>query len=473
MGHVRTARWLGVGVLLGVAGTASFALVLTTITVDGNMSDWSAVLADPNQTAYDGPAQGLVDRDAPVQSTGRDLTTFAWTYDTSNLYLYVGRVASSSNLQRFWYYVDTSGDGLMQSGEPVLLVEWWGRNRKTDAYLYSYSAVSGTGDPLGDPAGYADGWTMPGTVSGRTFLYSGRGGSSNGIEMEAAVSWAALGVAPGAAMQFHVSSSNSTNIPSQIFDNMSGPGGSVGTTAPPGVDIAPAAVSGTIVAGGVSWLAHTVTNTGDASDTIDFSWSSSGAFTPTGVAFFLDVDGDGEVGPSDVLLTDTTGDGLPDHGPIAAGASFDIVVVPSAPATVSNGDVMTLQIVASSSADPAVRDTANDTVTVAAPVVTLVKAVSSATAVPGDTLDYTMTYSSTGADDARNVVLVDAIPSPTVYVVGSSGSTGPATTIEFSHDGGSTFDGSETPPITHIRWSLQAPLVPGATGSVSFRVAVP
>ena len=30
-----------------------------------------------------------------------------------------------------------------------------------------------------------------------------------------------------------------------------------------------------------------------------------------------------------------------------------------------------------------------------------------------------------------------------------------------SEDGGATFDGSEAAPVTHIRWTLLAPLSPG------------
>ena len=51
---------------LAAATSVTRALVLTSITVDGNMSDWTAVKADPFQFAMDGPAGGLIDRDAPV-----------------------------------------------------------------------------------------------------------------------------------------------------------------------------------------------------------------------------------------------------------------------------------------------------------------------------------------------------------------------------------------------------------------------
>ena len=68
---------------------------LKTITVDGDMSDWAEVLSNPIQVTTDGISSDPcslsdpVDRDCPVQSNGRDLSEFAWTYDSNNIYLYV------------------------------------------------------------------------------------------------------------------------------------------------------------------------------------------------------------------------------------------------------------------------------------------------------------------------------------------------------------------------------------------------
>ena len=103
------------------------AIVLKTITIDGSMADWAEVLADPTQNCTD----GVPDKDAPVPSTGRDLERFAWTFDATYLYLYTARVGSDSNRQRFWFYLDTNDDQLMQSGERVILASWSGSNRRT------------------------------------------------------------------------------------------------------------------------------------------------------------------------------------------------------------------------------------------------------------------------------------------------------------------------------------------------------
>lgn len=455
--------------LLGVLFPAS-AAVLTTIAVDGDMSDWSEVLADPYQTAYDGPALGLPDLDAPIQSTGRDLMAFAWTYDSSHLFLYVNRAASSANQQLFWFYVDTSDDGLLQTGEPVISVDWKGSNRTATVYLHDYLAAGAGGDPLGDPSGYADGWTMPGTVSAGLELESLKSGAWNGVEMEARVAWSDLGVAPGSAVRFHVSSSNSWNLPNQIDDNMGGPGGRVGTTRQPGVDISPDSLSGTVVPGGILPFAHTVANTGSHADAINLSWTSAGSFLPSAVRFYHDADGDGLLGGADSLLADTDGDGLPDTGPLDPGEILPVLVVLEAPATVGEGDDATLTVTVTSSACPTTLDQASDSAVVATPDMTLVKAVSDGSGPPGTLLTYTITYLSNGSTPAYNVAIVDPVPAETAYVSGSA--SGAGVTIEFSHDGGASFDGSDAAPVTHVRWSFSAPLAPGETGQVSFQATI-
>ncbi len=457
--------------LLTVSATALAvgAAVLTTITVDGQMGDWATLLADPFQVGRDGPWGGLPDLDAPVQSTGRDLTTFAWTYDATYFYFYVERVASSSNRQEFYFYLDTDEDGLMETGEPVVGVAWWGNNRRTLVDLYRYNASGAPGDPLADALGRADGWTMPGTITWLRELENVRGGAANGIEMEARVSWADLGVPPATPMRFHVSSSNSSNAPSQIDDNVAGAGGGVGQTRIADVTLDPDR-AGTIVPSGDGVLAHTLTNTGQHVDTFDLSWVSAGDFVPTAVAWYLDADGDGKRGPGDPRLTDTDGDGAPDSGALAAGASIEILTVITAPAAVVEGNVATVTSTATSSGVPGVSDDATDTVTVAVPAVTLLKSVDRAAAAPGEELTYSVDYTSSGSVDAYDVVLVDEVPPETVYVVGSAAGAG--TLIEFSHDGGLTWDASDALPVTHIRWTVLAPLAPGGGGAVSFRAGV-
>jgi len=446
------------------------AFVLTPIVVDGNTNDWAAVLAEPSQTSVDGPAGGLIDRDAPVQSTGRDLTMFAWTYDATYFYMYIRRTGSSSNRQLFWYYLDIDGDRRMESGEPVFHVSWWGSSRQTQFVLYRYNATSVLGDSLTDGGGFADGYNMPGTVTLVATIETLLGGTASGLEMESRISWARLGVPSGTPFYFHVGSSNSTNLPSQLDDNLGGPGGLLGSTFLSGVVFQPDRNT-TAVAAGDAVFAHTLTNAGNTSDTFDLTWTSSGAFAPSTVAYYRDVDADGRLGPADVALGDTEGDLLPDTGTVGSGATVSVLVVATLPAGVTDGQAATLIVTARSSLPLPSSDTVTDGIVVATPGITLVKAVSAATAAPGDVLAYTVAYTSGGSTGAHNVVVVDEVPAAVAYVAGSA--TGAGATITFSHDGGTTFDASETVPVTHIRWTFAAPMAPGTSGSLTFQALVP
>jgi uncharacterized repeat protein (TIGR01451 family) len=238
-----------------------------------------------------------------------------------------------------------------------------------------------------------------------------------------------------------------------------------------GVLLSPPAVSGTVVPAGDSWCAHTVTNTGAEPGSYDLTWTATGDFLPSAVRFLYDADGDGSFGAGDLPLVDTDGNGLPDTGSIPPAGTLAILAVVSAPAGVTEGQTVDVAILTASTTDPEVHDSALDTIRVAVPGITLVKTVDRADALPGETLSYSVSYTSSGSVEAHQVVVLDEIPAPTTYLAGSA--AGPGADIDFSHDGGTTFDASEAEPVTHIRWRLQAPLSPGDSGVVSFRVRIP
>ncbi|MEH6637782.1 MAG: DUF11 domain-containing protein [Porticoccaceae bacterium] len=218
------------------------ALFDQTITINGTFGDWTSpnnVLTNDNQISTDEEGNNATgsaaDLDYIVASTGRDLKDFAYTWDSNNLYFYVSRYGSSNNTNLWWFYLDTDADGFMETGEKVFSVAWNGQNRKTEANLYDYTADSAGGDSLvclsscvAGGLGLADGYTMPGTISNLTNIYGSpsspvTGGSADGIQMEASMPWSVIGFLDGPApLGFHISSSNSTNIPNQIDDNMTG-----------------------------------------------------------------------------------------------------------------------------------------------------------------------------------------------------------------------------------------------------------
>ena len=108
---------------LCTCGFGDGLFTLVSINVDGNINDWTPVHADVDNNVCDGPANGASDRDAPVQSTGRDLTHFAFTWDANNVYLFTERSSSVSNTQSFVYYADADNDRLsLKIARPN---DWW------------------------------------------------------------------------------------------------------------------------------------------------------------------------------------------------------------------------------------------------------------------------------------------------------------------------------------------------------------
>ena len=221
----------------------------TTITIDGANSDWTTVLTNPANQATDGngtcvPANtpDSTDLDAqpnPLDDTtcttltpsGRDLKLYAFTWDSTDLFMYVERHGGQSNVTDWWFYLDTDNDGLLETGEPVLRVSWKGSNQDTDRIMYTYVESASGGDPLSNPVG--DGYTMPGSMAGGTTLTATPdGGAASQLFMETWIAWTALFLADGTPLTgptsvgFHISSSNGQNVPSSVIDNMTGPAGS-------------------------------------------------------------------------------------------------------------------------------------------------------------------------------------------------------------------------------------------------------
>jgi uncharacterized repeat protein (TIGR01451 family) len=108
--------------------------------------------------------------------------------------------------------------------------------------------------------------------------------------------------------------------------------------------------------------------------------------------------------------------------------------------------------------------------------------VSKAKVAPGDIVIFTTRYVNKGKQAATGVVVTNPVPEHMTYVDGSA--EGKGTAIDFSVDGGKRYaapeklqvtskDGKVRPALgedyTHIRWTVNGALAPGAGGSVSFR----
>ena len=303
-----------------------------------------------------------------MQSTGRDLVHFALTWDATYLYLYTARVASATNTQRFIYYADEDDDGLMESGERVIVAEWQGNTQEVDLLVGDYVESNPGGDDMVD----ADGYTLPGTIAnlpppGQPDYTFAPGGLASGLAMEFRIPWAdapgspGMGLTAGTPFTFHISSTNSQpgagSFPSQVDDNMGGRGGGAGSTQFPDLTFTPNNTL-TYTPSTTVDAAHSITNDGNGDDTFNFTFADSGTFTPSHTIYH-DVDSSGTFTPGDVALTDTDGDSNVDTGVLASGGSMDLVIVYTIPggATGTSIDIVT----ASSSFQPARTETVADT----------------------------------------------------------------------------------------------------------------
>ena len=415
-----------------------------SIVLDGCFDDWSAVLSDPDNNTCDGPYDidgPLIDRDAPVQGSGRNLVHFAVTWDNNNFYVYTTRAGSSgSNIDRFIYYADVNNDGLVQTGEPVLLVEWKGSNRRVKGYWGLYSASDPLGDSMVNSLGFADGYTLPGTVTNlsKKADFSGCYGSGNGLSMEFSISWSQLGIPAGSTFTFHISSTNvkpgGGSFPSQVDDNLAGCGGGPWGTQFGKFTFLP---DETLVGrrGSILYAAHTITNLGNGDDTFDLNSAISGAHTPS-VAYYLDADSSGTFTPGDTLLSDTDGDTIPDTGLMTPFASLDILVCYGI-ADNGPGDpigIATIITTATSSFNTSVNRSVTDTVEVIPyPDLVLMKTsqanydpanlYSNPKRIPGGYVHYTIRLTNTGEGPADNdtIIITDQIPPNTELFVGDLG----------------------------------------------------
>lgn len=398
-----------------------------------------------------------LDCSTTAAGVGRDLKKFSYTWDDTNLYMYVERFASDSSANDWWFYLDTNANGLMETGEIVLNVAWSGANGKTVRQLWTYNQVRSLGDPLTCPGdgginsfpgycpviGKGDGYDMPGSLtSGATYptVYGGATGSSgvdgdgnplDGVVMETFISWAALGKTGPSSVGFHISSSNGTNIPNQLDDNMDGTGSGGSSIAFADTAITKTASSASVVGGSQYTYTLTVTNNGGSAAT---DIEVTDVLPTENVTYSADDD------DANTTLTGTT---LVWTIPgLASDLSTSLVVTMDSSTVTDNTLVSnTAAITDQNEADP---DTTNnsdsaDITLIAAPDLTVLKMVQTIfdpvnltvnpKAIPGAQLNYTIitTNSGAGSVDTDTTVITDPLPLKTELFVGDIGgaSSGP------------------------------------------------
>lgn len=227
--------------------------------------------------------------------------------------------------------------------------------------------------------------------------------------------------------------------------------------------------NGTGTMGGTVRYTHTVTNTGNVTDTFLLSSVSSNGWS---YAYF------------DLL-----------NNPIVSvtlnpGNSEDIIVQLSIPGGVPVGTVETGTITVTGNGTGAT-DSAIDMTTIVAGNLVLTKSVNPVgNQAPGTELTYRTDYANVGLAGLATIVVYDAMPAWTQYRVlsASAGTLAPGIvgiTIEFSDDGGATWayvpvsGGGGAPAnfdanVTNVRWVLNGTLAGGdsTADGVSFIVRI-
>lgn len=301
---------------------------LTNITVDGNHSDWDAVLSNPENYVND-LSEGGGDLDS-ISTADRDLTTFAYTWDDQNIYFYFRRVSSGHNLVSTIVYLDYDNDGYMNSTDQVVKFVWSGSNQLYNSDLYNYVPAGAGGDLMN-----GSGYDMLGSITVNQSLETGvLGGVDPGIALETRVLWSDIGFAGPTPITFQGASAQGagTNLPSQLEDNIE-VRSSLFSRFLFKEDSTKGGANGTYV-----FHVHDLQNCGVLEETIDLTNISSQGWD---VTFFH---------PNATVITDTNADGNPD---VTLGVeNYSIVVVRvEIPSAASSGTIDTTVVTASSNID--------------------------------------------------------------------------------------------------------------------------
>jgi len=167
----------------------------------------------------------------------------------------------------------------------------------------------------------------------------------------------------------------------------------------------------TAAPGQTVYFPHSITNTGNGTDTYALNAATTGGgFTHTGLVYYVDANADGI--PDNFSPITTTGN-------VPAGTQFNFVVAGVVPAATAAGTTGTIIVSATDTGANTVTNT--DTTTVANSAINVLKKMS-VTAGPSPSaapITVTLTYNNTGTQAATNVALTDALPTGMTYVAGS------------------------------------------------------
>ena len=178
----------------------------------------------------------------------------------------------------------------------------------------------------------------------------------------------------------------------------------------------------TINPNGTATLSHTLTNTGNGTDTFTLSVSqlTNDDFDLNNVHIYLDSNQDG-VPDNNTDITTVT---------LTANQSVGIIVVSTVPVTQTDGQKAQYTLNATAGFDTTVKGANTDTVTVSAGAsMQIQKSASVASVAPNGDITYTLTYKNTGNGAAPFVTIQDTLPNTVTYNAGSGKWSGSSTAL--------------------------------------------
>lgn len=178
----------------------------------------------------------------------------------------------------------------------------------------------------------------------------------------------------------------------------------------------------TINPNGTATLSHTLTNTGNGTDTFTLNVSQLGGddFDLNNVHIYLDSNQDG-LPDNNTDITSVT---------LTANQSVGIIVVSTVPVTQTDGKKAQYTLNATAGFDTSVTRFNTDTVTVSAGAsMQIQKSASVASVAPNGDITYTLTYKNTGNGAAAFVTIQDTLPNTVTYNAGSGLWSGSSTAL--------------------------------------------
>ena len=166
--------------------------------------------------------------------------------------------------------------------------------------------------------------------------------------------------------------------------------------------------------GGTVYFPHTLTNTGNASDTFNLVAANSTGddFDLSNLAVYLDADRDGSPDSSEPITSIS----------LNMGAEVSLILVGTIPSLNAAADSANVTLTATSNSDTDQTILVTDTVTIrAGAVMQVTKSMSATTGSPGGVTEYTviLAYQNTGNAAAEDLEIIDTLPTGMEYVAGS------------------------------------------------------